>query len=624
MAPRDRASSLERAERALREATRALAGVVDVEVTFGTALPSPGDERIRLPPLPIELGPAEAARIRGLADRQALRRAYHDPVLHGRFRPAGARAREVYDALEDVRCQAIGARVLPGVAGNLEAMLVEALTRKGTATGQGPRLAPMAQALALLVRERLTGEAPPPAAADLMTRWRDDLERRLGAALRTLPSRIEDQQGFAFAVHDVVRGLDLGFEIGEADDRRRVATTPPQSLTPGMAQATGDVQAQVRSEAGTLELDAPELSEGEKVGSRLGQEEAGRTEEKNATGARLRRELLADDSDHPNRHYKVYTRAHDQIVAPGDLCDEQERATLRADLDRESRLLQPAVARLAIRLERLLLATQTRRWRFDLEEGVLDAARLSRVVTDPLAPLAFREETDAEFKDTVVTVLLDNSGSMRGRPIRVAALCAELLARTLERCGVKVEILGFTTREWSGGQSREDWLAAGRPAGPGRLSDLRYIVYKAADVPWRRARRDLGIMLREDLLKDNIDGEALLWAHERLLRRPEQRRILMVISDGVPLDEATLSANPGGYLEQHLRNVVKWIETRSPVELVAIGIGHDVTDFYARAVAIPGVDQLGPAMIEQLADLFVEQPGERAGRARHRRERRTA
>lgn len=624
MGPRERATSQERAERALREATRALAGIADVEVTFSAAAPLPGDPAIRLPPLPRDLGAGDAARIRGHADRQALRRAYHDAEVHARYRPAGLRAREVYDALEDVRCQAIGARVLPGVADNLEAMLVDTLSRKGPAVGQGPRLAPMAQALALLVRERLTGRAPPAAAAELMARWRDDLERRLSSVLGDLPECVEDQQRFSFAVHDAVRSLDLGFELGPADEARRVATSPVESLTPGTPDALGETEAQVRGEAGTLEQDAPEIDEGEKIGSRLGQAEVERTAERDETGARMRREWVTDDSDHPNRNYRVFTRAHDEVVAPLDLCDDEELTSLRAELDRESRLLQPAVARLAIRLERLLLARQTRRWQFDLEEGVLDAARLSRVVTDPLAPLAFREETDTEFKDTVVSMLLDNSGSMRGRPIRVAALCADVLARTLERCGVKVEILGFTTCEWSGGQSREDWLAAGRPAGPGRLSDVRYLVYKSADEPWRRAKRNLGAMLREDLLKDNIDGEALLWAHERLLRRAEQRRILMVISDGVPLDEATLSANPGGYLEQHLRNVVKWIETRSPIELVAIGIGHDVTDFYARAAAIPGVDQLGGAMIEQLAELFVERPRAAGERGAGQRARRTA
>ncbi|HEX7375421.1 MAG TPA: hypothetical protein VF277_10615 [Steroidobacteraceae bacterium] len=618
---REVGSRQERAERALSQATRALAGVKNVEVRFGAAAPAPGDPAIRLPLLPKDLNAAETARIRGLADGLALRQAYHDPALHARFRPVGTRAREIYDALEDVRCQALGARVLQGVANNLEAVLVDTLTRKGPQLGYAPRLQPMTQALALLVRERVTGASPPPAGDELMARWRDELARRTGAELDRLPGVLDDQQQFAFAVHDLVEDLDLGFEIGAAEERRRIAVSPAESLTPGMTQATGDAEPKIRAQAGSLEQDAPELAEGEKIGSRVGQDEGERKAEKDATGARMSREVVADDSDHPNRNYRIFTRMHDQIVEPADLCDDAELSALRTELDRESRLLQPAVARLAIRLERLLLARQTRRWQFDLEEGVLDAARLSRVVTDPLAPLAFREETDVEFKDTVVSILLDNSGSMRGRPIRVAALCADVLARTLERCGVKVEILGFTTSEWSGGKSREDWLNAGRPAGPGRLNDVRYIVYKDADAPWRRAKRNLGVMLREDLLKDNIDGEALLWAHDRLLRRGEQRRILMAISDGVPLDEATLSANPGGYLEQHLRNVVKWIEKRSPIELVAIGIGHDVTDFYARAVAIPNVDQLGGAMIEQLADLFVARPGKASHEPGRRRQR---
>jgi len=445
-----------------------------------------------------------------------------------------------------------------------------------------------------------------------MSRWREELARRAARSLESLAAVVDDQQRFAFIVHDLVDDLDLGYELGAAEERRRVAVAAAQAATGDAAAEAASAMPQLKTLSGVMEQDAPPLAEGEVVGSRLGSDdEAQRKPEAKATGERMTRELLHDDSDHPNRHYKVFTQAHDEVVAADQLCDDDERTRLRADLDRESRLLQPAVARLAIRLERLLLARQTRRWQFDLEEGVLDAARLARVVTDPLLPLSFRDETDTEFKDTVVSVLLDNSGSMRGRPILVAALCADVLARTLERCGVKVEILGFTTREWSGGVSREDWLAAGRPSAPGRLSDLRYIIYKPADVPWRRARRNLGVMLREDLLKDNIDGEALLWAHARLLRRTEQRRILMVISDGVPLDEATLSANPGGYLEQHLRNVVKWIEQRSAVELVAIGIGHDVTDFYQRAVAIADVDHLGGAMIGQLADLFADRPARR-------------
>jgi cobaltochelatase CobT len=565
----------------------------------------------------------EVARVRGHADHEALRQAYHDPLLHADLRPTGARAREIFDTVEDMRCQALGARALEGVAQNLAAALEDSLRRKPGPGAYGPRPTPLAQTLALLVRQEITGSAPPPAAAELMLRWREDLSRRAGRAIRALARNVEDQQAFAYALHDLVIELDLGQELGAAAERReRRQRKQLEATRTGGDDSPGSEAGTIRKSVGTVEQDAPEIAGAEQVGSRLGRgEEAERKPETKQTGDRLQRELEHDDSDHPNRHYRVFTRAHDEVTEAPRLCDDAELTRLRDLLDRESRALQPAVTRLALKLERLLLARQTRRWQFDLEEGVLDAARLARVVTDPLAPLAFREEADADFKDTVVTLLLDNSGSMRGRPIMVAALCADVLARTLERCGVKVEILGFTTREWSGGHSREDWLAAGRPASPGRLSDLRYIVYKPSDVPYRRARRHLGVMLREDLLKDNIDGEALLWAHERLLRRSEQRRILMVISDGVPLDEATLSANPGGYLEQHLRNVVKWIETRSSIELAAIGIGHDVTDFYERAVAIPDVEQLGSAMIEQLAELFVAPRERRSPRTLPKRRR---
>jgi cobaltochelatase CobT len=595
----------ERGERALTQVTRALAGTRELDVSFGPSLPGQTPNAVRLPVVNWPLTAADAARVRGHADHLALRSAYHDPVLHARFRPTGSRAREIFDAVEDMRCQSLGGRVLAGVAQNLTAALVDQLTRKTASTPFGARLSPMAMACALLVREKLTGLPPPPAAAEIMLRWRDDLARRAGPGLAALAASVGDQQQYAFALHELVVDLGLGQELGAAAERRKSAVKQLEAERLGESP-TSEPGANVKRQAGTLEQDAPEVKAGEVVGSRLGAgDESERKPEREPAGERLQREAMHDDSDHPNRHYRVFTTAHDSTVSASELCAEEEVARLRNDLDRESRALQPAVSRLAIRLERLLLAKQTRRWQFDLEEGVLDAARLARVLTDPLAPLAFREESEMDFKDTVVSILLDNSGSMRGRPIMVAALCADVLARTLERCGVKVEILGFTTREWSGGHSREDWLKAGRPTGPGRLTDLRYIVYKPADVPYRRARRQLGVMLKEDLLKDNVDGEALLWAHDRLLRRNEQRRILMAISDGVPLCEATLSANPGGYLEQHLRNVVKWIETRSPVELVAIGIGHDVTDFYQRAVAIPDVEQLGNAMIEQLADLFV-------------------
>jgi cobaltochelatase CobT len=304
--------------------------------------------------------------------------------------------------------------------------------------------------------------------------------------------------------------------------------------------------------------------------------------------------------------YRAFTTQFDEVIDAAELCDADELTRLRHMLDQQLSHLQAVVAKLANRLQRRLLAKQNRSWNFNLEEGLLDAARLPRVIVNPELPLSYKQESDTEFRDTVVSLLIDNSGSMRGRPITVAAMTGDILARTLERCGVKVEILGFTTRMWKGGQSREHWIAGGKPSNPGRLNDLRHIVYKSADAPWRRARKNLGLMLREGILKENIDGEALLWAHNRLIGRPEQRKIMMVISDGAPVDDSTLSVNPGNYLEHHLRQVIDWIELRSPVELIAIGIGHDVTRYYRRAVTLVDVEQLGGTVLEQLAALFEE------------------
>ncbi len=608
---------VERFKRALGESTRALAGEPDLAVVFGKLGPKIADGKVLLPEPPVPLSAEAAARLRGHADRLALRFAYHDAAAHAFNRPTGSRARELYDLAEDLRCQALGARVLSGVTQNLNAVVLESLERKGLKFAQGSRLTTMFDALALLLREELTGEPPPDAAAPLMTRWRDELERRAGATLTEMGRAANDQVEFARLTHTLARDVDLGYELGEAGSRGVGKPPPPlpaRRPAPELPSAPPGALA-MKSGKGEMEQDGPTLPDANVLtGERVATDEAERKAEVDAKGDRLTRIPQPLEPGHPSRYYRVFTRAHDEELPAERACDRDELTRLRAALDQQSKRLQPTVVRLANRLERLLLAQQKRHWQFDLDEGVLDAARLTRVITDPLASLAFKEESETEFKDTVVTLLLDNSGSMRGKPIMVAALCADVLSRTLERCGVKVEILGFTTHGWNGGHSREDWLAAGSPPGPGRLSDVRHLIYKAADSPWRRARHNLGLMLREDLLKENIDGEALMWAHDRLLARNEQRRILVVISDGVPLDEATLSANPGSYLEQHLRNVVKWIETRSPVELLAIGIGHDVTDFYSRAVAIETVEQLGGAVMTQLADLFA--PPRTAGRRR--------
>ena len=595
---------LERFERALAQSTRALAGDKHLEVAFAGHTPRLAGDSIVLPRPLGALTALDARRLRGYADGLALRRIHHDRAVHARARPAGSRARELFEALEEVRCQALGANVLKGVAANLAAALSDALERKGVRQLQGTGVAALTDALALLVRERLTGAAPPEVATELLARWRADLERRSGGTLTRLAAAAQDQRRYALLVHELIRELDLGYELGAAGDERQPTAAAAAKAGDERAPDAGGALG-VKILRAVMEADQPlEGDDLASTGQSSRNDAEDRRPEKEIKGERLIRAPLPEQALDPNRLYRVYSRAHDEVVDAERLADSAELTRLRATLDQQARPLQAAIARLANRLQRLLLAQQKRRWSFDLEEGILDAARLARVIVDPLAPLSFKEEELAPFKDTVVTLLLDNSGSMRGRPIMVAALCADVLARTLERCGVRVEVLGFTTRSWNGGASRADWVRAGSPPQPGRLSDLRYIIYKAADAPWRRARRNLGLMLREDLLLENIDGEALLWAHERLLARSEPRRILLVISDGVPLDEATLSANPGGYLEQHLRAVVKWIEAHSPVELAAIGIGHDVTDFYARAIAIEDAAQLGGAMMDQLAALF--------------------
>ena len=563
-----------------------------------------------LPPAPTALTPAALALTRGQADRLALRRAFHDPAVHARHRPAGVRARSLYDALEDARCLSLGARDLAGVAVNVDAALRDELQRSGALRGPADGSAAMTQALALMVRADLGGMPVPDEAAVLHGRWRPFLEQRLAKSLPLLFASVADQEAFAREQQIILRALGLGHELNPP---------PPEPRTEGGPQSADRPASRPPSAPKPDHLPAPEVQEAREI---TDEEEPGiepqqplaepaspeaeganGPEQQSPEGQRLSR-INADEADHPNRNYRIFTTLHDEVRDACDLSDAAILDELRATLDAETRQLPTIVARLARKLERFLLAQQRRGWHFDLDEGVLDPSRLTRVLTDPIAPLAFRQEREIDFKDTVVTLLLDNSGSMRGRPILLTALCADLLARTLERCGVRTEILGFTTRDWDGGLARKDWIAAGAPRNPGRLTDVRYIIYKDADTAWRRARRNLGLLLQDELMKDNIDGEALWWAHQRLVARREQRKILMVISDGVPLDQATLSANPGGYLDQHLRDVIRWIERRGEVELAAIGIGHEVGDYYSRAVAIASTEELGPAMINQFAELF--------------------
>jgi cobaltochelatase CobT len=476
---------------------------------------------------------------------------------------------------------------------------------------QDRALAPLADAVALMVRERLTGLAPPANAKGLVDAWRAEIEKSAGADLDKLAAVAEDQREFARLFRNVLSDLGMGDELSveetNDDDNQASGNEPPPPQTDN-SDGEDDTQDQAPAEMEMIEGDIDtENDRTVSVDADVDADDQQDTEQDDP-GDKPMRPKPRNDTEDPNVNYKVFTRAFDEVKQAEELCPAEELARLRNYLDQQLKPLQSVVGRLANRLQRRLMAKQNRAWSFDLEEGLLDTSRLTRVITDPMQALSFKQEEDMPFKDTVVTLLLDNSGSMRGRPIMVAALCADILARTLERCGVKVEILGFTTIAWKGGSSKDAWLKADRPPQPGRLNDLRHVVYKGADSPWRRARRNLGLMMREGLLKENIDGEALLWAHGRLLERPEQRRILMVISDGAPVDDSTLSANPGNYLERHLRNVIHWVETRSPVELIAIGIGHDVTRYYKRAVTITDAEQLGGVMTEKLAELF-DEPG---------------
>lgn len=606
-----RESVAEPLKRSVAGCLRAIARRSEVEVTYATDRPALTGDKARLPEPPRKLSAQDVAVLRGNADAMALRLGCHDIAVHRRLAPENAAARAVYDAVEQARVEAIGSRRMTGVASNLTAMLEDRYHRGGkyeTITDRAD--APMEDAVALMVRERLTGQQPPEAASKIVALWREHIEAKAGPNLDGLIGSIEDQRKFARSVRDLLTSLDMSDETPfDAEDDENDDENDAQDDEQNPSEGDSEEKSQgERAEIETSEEASDEIEEGaqESADAPSGElpDESEDADSEEASEASRPPTRQSNEARGPE--YRVFNPRFDEIIHAEELCDADELSRLRSYLDKQLSHLQGVVGRLANRLQRRLLAQQNRAWDFDLEEGQLDPARLVRVVIDPYQPLSFKQEKDTNFRDTVVTLLLDNSGSMRGRPITVAATCADILARTLERCGVKVEILGFTTRAWKGGQSREAWLAAGKPPNPGRLNDLRHIVYKSADAPWRRARKNLGLMMREGLLKENIDGEALDWAHKRLLGRPEQRKILMVISDGAPVDDSTLSVNAGNYLERHLRWMIEEIETRSPVELLAIGIGHDVTRYYRRAVTIIDAEELGGAMTEKLAELFEE------------------
>jgi cobaltochelatase CobT len=604
---------------AVAASMRAMGHAPGMELSYTADRPMCVGDTARVPQPARALPPEQVAEVRGWADSFALRRRFHDAKLHGADQPENGLAREIWNAVEQARFEALGAAEMAGVARNLERMTEQRVKADPIVRARTAAEVPMATALGLLVRERLTGAASPAVAEGALALVRGEIEGKAGAHLDELAAAIDDQAAFGQVMRRVLADLGLGAdpdadpETGEDSEEQQEEEQPgddnddaEQDESQGTEQST-----ETRAEDASDAADDAEQREVDMDTQDVSDAEMGDDGHEGMIPWRPN----MPHSDLPKEvDYKPFTTKFDEVVSAEELCDGEELTRLRGYLDQQLIPLQSAVTKLANRLQRRLMAQQNRSWDFDQEEGLLDAARLVRIVTDPQHALSYKVERDTEFRDTVVTLLIDNSGSMRGRPISIAAISADILARTLERCAVKTEILGFTTRAWKGGQAREAWLADGRPAKPGRLNDLRHIVYKQADAPWRRARKNLGLMMREGLLKENIDGEALLWAHNRLLARREERRILMVISDGAPVDDSTLSVNSGNYLERHLRAVIRDIETRSPVELVAIGIGHDVTRYYARAVTIMDAEQLGGTMIDSLAALFEDQASKPRGR----------
>ncbi|MGR3630313.1 MAG: cobaltochelatase subunit CobT [Sulfitobacter sp.] len=604
-------------KKALAEATKVMADDAELNVSYSVDPSGLSGDAMRLPQVSRRMTRDEVLLARGTADALALNRRYHDAATHARYAPQGDMARELYEAMETARCEAMGARDMPGTAGNIDVKIKHEALRRGYDQAKQASDVPLSVAAGYMVRHMATGRPLPAGAENAMELWRGFIEDQAGGTLEGIDGSLADQADFARLARKMISDLGYGDQLGDDPDSQ-------------------DDEQEDQAEEGSEEEQDPDSTgqDDQDEEEAEGTPENSQEQQQDESQAQVSMDdeadqELGDEADMPegdapmdppppppvsdaDPEYRVYLGEHDEVIGAEELAEPIELERLRAYLDQQLEPLKGAVGRLANKLQRRLQAQQNRSWEFDLEEGTLDAGRLARVVANPTTPLSFKVEKDTEFRDTVVTLLLDNSGSMRGRPISIAAICADVLARTLERCNVKVEILGFTTRAWKGGQAREAWLNDGRPAQPGRLNDLRHIIYKSADAPWRRTRDHLGLMMKEGLLKENIDGEALEWAHRRMLARHEARKILMVISDGAPVDDSTLSVNPANYLEKHLRDVIAMVEKRRAVELLAIGIGHDVTRYYDRAVTITDVDQLAGAMTEQLAALFDSDPRKRA------------
>ncbi len=543
-------------------------------------------------------GNAQLDRIRGQADAAILWQRHHVDQTTPNTPTQCMQTQSLLKALEEVRCDCLGAASLEGVAINLQAHYRHEYTRNPLAGVANLHSEQLPLAVVLFAREVLGGIAPPPEAQALFGSWRQILSPHI-ECFQAMADTLQTQLVFGQHAGRLLKYLGFDDAVLEQSALDRPSTNEQNTA---LNESSGATEEQGNDAANPLQQSAQSDNNSN---SKLTGSETDLTMRHGTDGI-----PLPGKGKHSRQatDYKIFTDEFDEIVDANQLDKREEMLRYRAMLDDHTHKLGNLVGRLAGRLQRRLLAKQNRGWEFDLDEGLLDTSRLSRLVINPLNKLSYKQETEVQLRDTVVTCLIDNSGSMRGRPILLAAITADTIARTLERCGVKVEILGFTTRAWKGGHSREHWLGTGQPAQPGRLNDLRHIVYKSADTSWRRARPGFGLMLREGLLKENIDGEALLWAQTRLHSRPEQRKILIVISDGAPVDDASLSANGGSFLEQHLRQVIHQIEVSRQIELSAIGIGHDVARYYRRALTLVDSEQLGGALIGELIELLDPTP----------------
>ena len=586
-------------KKSISSTLKAISENKNLNISFGNDIDEKDLNEITLPFPSVQLEDMEKNEIRGVADSLALKIKYHDEEIHYSAKPKSKSANKIFNTVESARYESLGIIEYQGIKNNLENNILKKYKNNNLKKNLKKEEVQFEDAVQIMLQENLTGKKLHKDLNHISNVWRDELEPIIKENINLLKTKIDNQKDFSSLSLELVEKLQSIQAQNELEDDENDETD------------TDDDNEE--NEKNNNEEDNQNLDK---------KEDSNPSEESSSESEDIENDVLEDDNsdsenskeanpfyippkeDKQNFIYKAYTKKFDETIYAQDLCDQEELYRLRQNLDKQIDNMDNIISQLANRLQRKLMAQQNRWWEFNLEEGILDPARLPRIIINPLQSLSYKKEIESEFKDTIVTLLIDNSGSMRGRPITVAALSADILARTLERCGVKVEILGFTTRSWKGGKARDEWIKNGRPTSPGRLNEIRHIIYKSANTPWRRSKTNLGLMLREGILKENIDGEAIEWASDRLTKRPENRKILMVISDGAPVDDSTLSTNSGSYLDKHLRKIIKKVELNSNIELLAIGIGHDVTRYYRQALTIIEVDQLGGAITNQLAILF--------------------